>query len=215
VPDLTVSHDAAALGGCGGIEAHVTVVCASTSCAHQLEDAGVTSTATRPGGADTVLSMIDGEARFSRLMLPGTSATYCGHAFHFVVSLCKISLELCAAPVVLASRISIPFAVYLRKDTDKQKAPIDNARLEFGRCSEGHSFLPFESKELHRSFAKKSKRPVGTTVEQPIGNSWDGLLSHFAAPNIRHKVRHPLFLAMRFRNVRVLLRDALRFSEEN
>jgi hypothetical protein len=84
VPDLTVSVDAAALGGCGGIEAHVTVVCASTSCAHQLEDAGVTSTATGPSGADAVLSMIDGEALFSRLMLPGTFVTFGGRAFHLL-----------------------------------------------------------------------------------------------------------------------------------
>jgi hypothetical protein len=108
VPDLTVAADAAALGGCGGIEAHGTVVCASTSCAHQLEDAGVTSTAAGPSGVDAVLSMIDGEARFSRLRLRGTTATFGARAFHFVVSLLRIGLELGAAPVVLASRFSTP-----------------------------------------------------------------------------------------------------------
>jgi hypothetical protein len=41
------------------------------------------------------------------------------------------------------------------------------------------------------------------------------LLNYFAAPNIRHKVRHPLFLAIRFSNVLVILRDALRFPDEN
>jgi hypothetical protein len=108
VPDLTVSADVAALGGCGGTEALVTVVRAITSCAHQLEDAGVTSTATGPSGADAVLSMIDGEACLSRLRLPGTTTTIGGRAFHFDVSFLRTDLELSAAPVVLASRISTP-----------------------------------------------------------------------------------------------------------
>jgi hypothetical protein len=78
---------------------------------------------------------------FLRLRLPGTTATFSG-PFHFVVLLRRTGLELGAALVVLASHISIPFAVYLRKDIDKQKAPIDTAKREFGRRSEGHSFLP-------------------------------------------------------------------------
>jgi hypothetical protein len=101
------------------------------------------------------------------------------------------------------------------KDADKQKPPIDTAKLESGRCSEGHSFLPFELKELQRSFVKNSTGFDGATVEQAIENSWDGLLSHFAGPNIRHKVRHPLFLAIRFRTVLIILHDTVRFSEEN
>jgi hypothetical protein len=68
---------------------------------------------------------------------------------------------------------------------------------------------------LNCSFVKKSTGSDGATSEQLIENSWDGLLGHFAAPNIQLKVCHPVFLAMRFICVCVILRDALRFSGEN
>ncbi len=40
----------------------------------------------------------------------------------------------------------------------------------------------------------KSRR----TVEIPISNNYQGLYDYFTAPNIRHKVRHPVFLAIKF-----------------
>lgn len=215
VPDISVLANPAALGGTGGIEARLAVVCTSNTSAGKLEDAGVTSTATGPSGQDAVVSMVDGEARFSRLRLIGTTATFGGRAFHFVVSLIRAGHDKQAEPEVLASVISTAFAVYSRKNADKPKPPVDRKRLESGRWSEGYSFIPFDPSELDRTFVKKVTGPNGHTIEQVIDNSWEGLLNYFAAPNIRHKVRHPLFLAIRFSNVLVIMRDSLRFPDED
>lgn len=215
VPDIAVTADAAALRGTGGVEARIAVVCNSNKSEHQLEDAGVTSTATGPSGADVAVSMVDGIARFSRLRLMGTTATFGGRSFHFLVSLLRREPGDINSFTVIASVISTPFAVYSRKNADKQKSAIDKKRLLSGRWSEGYSFIPFDPKELHRTFVKKVTGPDGKTVEQVIDNSWEGLLNYFAAPNIRHKVRHPLFLAIRFSHVLTILRDSLRFPVED
>ncbi|KAI0565590.1 hemerythrin-like protein [Gracilaria domingensis] len=84
-----------------------------------------------------------------------------------------------------------------------------------GRWSEGYSFIPFDPKELDRKFIKKAVNSEGVMVEKEITNSWEGLLAYFQAPNIRFKIRHPLFLAIRFSNVLVILRDSLRFPQES
>jgi hemerythrin-like domain-containing protein len=214
LPDVAFSADVEALGSAGGVEARLSVVCTSNTSAHQLEDAGVTSTASGPSGADANVSMVDGRARFSRLRLLGTTATFGGRAFHIVVSLLRRDPATgnCS---VLASVISTPFAVFSRKNADKQKQPIDRARIESGRWSEGYSFVPFEPSELKKSFVKKSTGPDGKTEERVCDNSWIGLMDYFTAQNIRHKVRHPLFLAIRFSNVLCILRDSLRFPMED
>jgi len=35
-------------------------------------------------------------------------------------------------------------------------------------------------------------------IETVIGNNFQGLCDYFAAPNIRRKIRHPIFLAIKF-----------------
>lgn len=115
----------------------------------------------------------------------------------------------------LASVISTAFAVYSRKNADKKRKTVDREAMMSGRWSEGYSFVPFEPKELDRTFIKKATNTDGILVEEEITNSWEGLLAYFQAPNIRFKIRHPLFLAIRFSNVLVILRDALRFPQEN
>lgn len=117
--------------------------------------------------------------------------------------------------IALASVISTAFAVYSRKNADKKRKAIDREAMISGRWSEGYSFVPFEPKELDRTFIKKTTSPKGVLIEEEITNSWDGLLAYFQAPNIRFKIRHPLFLAIRFSNVLVILRDALRFPQES
>lgn len=115
----------------------------------------------------------------------------------------------------LASVISTAFAVYSRKNADKKRKAVDREAMISGRWSEGYSFVPFEPKELDRTFIKKTTSNIGILVEEEITNSWEGLLAYFQAPNIRFKIRHPLFLAVRFSEVLVIQRDALRFPEEN
>lgn len=132
--------------------------------------------------------------------------------FHFVVSIVRRDGDQVTA---LSSVISTAFAVYSRKNADKKRKAIDREAMMSGRWSEGYSFVPFEPKELDRKFIKKATNSQGVLVEKEITNSWEGLLAYFQAPNIRFKIRHPLFLAIRFSKVLVILRDALRFPQES
>lgn len=197
------------LAAYGGVEAHIAVVCAGDH-PNELVDAGITSSE-RASVAGS-LQLVDGQCRFSRLRLLGTTSTFGGRMFHFVVSLVKRDGNNLKA---LASMISACFAVYSRKNADKKRKAIDKTALETGRWSEGYSFVPFEPKELSRKFVKKVTNSEGQRIVEEITNSWLGLLNYMDAPNIRFKVRHPLFLAIRFSNVLVILRDALRFPDEN
>lgn len=146
------------------------------------------------------------------MRLVATTSTFGGRLFHFVVSIVRRQGQSVTA---LASAISTAFAVYSRKNADKKRKVIDREAMVTGRWSEGYSFVPFEPKELDRVFIKKATNSNGILVEEEITNSWEGLLAYFQAPNIRFKIRHPLFLAIRFSNVLVILRDALRFPLEN
>lgn len=209
VPDCLVTADPQALHGIGDLEAHLSVVCQGER-PHQLEDAGIQSLDRSQPFA--TLQLVDGRCRFSRLRLVGTTSTFGGRLFHFVVSIVRRDGDNTTA---LASVISTAFAVYSRKNADKKRKIVDRDAMISGRWSEGYSFVPFEPKELDRTFIKKVTNSEGVLVEEEITNSWEGLLAYFQAPNIRFKIRHPLFLAIRFSNVLVILRDALRFPQES
>lgn len=204
-----VTANSVALGGYGGLEAHIHVVCAGDR-PNELVDAGITSS--ERAAAAGCLQLVDGQCRFSRLRLIGTTSTFGGRMFHFVVSLVRRDGDRLFA---IASMISASFAVYSRKNADKKRKAIDKATLESGKWAQGYSFIPFDPATLSRQFVKKVTNGEGQLIEEPIDNSWNGLLRYFQAPNIRFKVRHPLFLAIRFSNVLVILRDALRFPEED
>lgn len=209
VPDCLVTADVNALHGIADLEAHLSVVC-QAELPHHLEDAGVQSLDRTHQTA--TLQLVDGRCRFSRLRLVATTSTFGGRMFHFVVSIVKREGDSVTA---LASVISTAFAVYSRKNADKKRKAIDREAMIAGRWSEGYSFVPFEPKELDRTFIKKTTNAEGVLVEEEITNSWEGLLAYFQAPNIRFKIRHPLFLAIRFSNVLVILRDAFRFPQES
>lgn len=199
VPDLHVEAHGP------GLEARVHVVCPGRT-GGVLEDAGVGASGVK---GDIRAGIVDGECRFSRLRLVGTTNTLGGRLFHIVVSLVN------AAGTCVASVISTAFAVYSRKNADKKRKAIDKTAMEEGRWSEGYSFVPFNPKELDKQFVKKITDGHGNLIEEIIDNSWQGLLSYFQAPNIRFKVRHPLFLAIRFSNVLCILRDSFRFPDES
>ena len=58
----------------------------------------------------------------------------------------------------------------------------------------------FEPEKLKKNFIKReNKKNFG--MEEEIENSSSGLAHYFSAPNIRNKVKHPLFLAIKFSNV--------------
>eukprot|EP00178_Gracilaria_changii_P007186 TRINITY_DN22_c0_g1_i1.p2 TRINITY_DN22_c0_g1~~TRINITY_DN22_c0_g1_i1.p2 ORF type:complete len:696 (-),score=84.99 TRINITY_DN22_c0_g1_i1:7759-9846(-) len=209
VPDCLVTADTSALYGVGDLEAHLSVVCQGEK-PHQLQDAGVQSLDRSQPYAS--LQLVDGRCRFSRLRLVGTTSTFGGRLFHFVVSIVRRERENITA---IASVISTAFAVYSRKNADKKRKVVDREAMMSGRWSEGYSFIPFDPKELDRKFIKKAVNTEGVMVEKEITNSWEGLLAYFQAPNIRFKIRHPLFLAIRFSSVLVILRDSLRFPQES
>lgn len=209
VPDCLVTADPVALQGIGDLEAHLSVVCQGER-PHHLEEAGIQSLDRAQPFAS--LQLVDGRCRFSRLRLVGTTSTFGGRLFHFVASIVRRDGEHVTA---LASVISTAFAVYSRKNADKKRKTVDREAMITGRWSEGYSFVPFEPKELDRIFIKKATNADGVLVEKEITNSWEGLLAYFQAPNIRFKIRHPLFLAIRFSKVLVILRDALRFPQES
>lgn len=209
VPDCLVTASADALHGIADLEAHLFVVCQADR-PHYLEDAGIQSIdRTTPHAS---LQLVDGRCRFSRLRLVATTSTFGGRLFHFVVSIVKRQND---SVTSLASVISTAFAVYSRKNADKKRKVVDRDALMSGRWSEGYSFVPFPPKELERKFIKKTTNAKGVLVEEEITNTWEGLLAYFQAPNIRFKIRHPLFLAIRFSNVLVILRDSLRFPLES
>jgi len=52
-------------------------------------------------------------------------------------------------------------------------------------------------------------------IEIPINNDFQGLFDYFTAPNIRHKVRHPIFLAIKFSNCVKFYYNSLRFKSPN
>ncbi|KAM3137742.1 hypothetical protein pb186bvf_010162 [Paramecium bursaria] len=56
---------------------------------------------------------------------------------------------------------------------------------------------PFEPKCIEKSFCKKEKH-FNDIVDAPIENNETGLHNYLTAPNIRNKIKHPLFLAIKF-----------------
>lgn len=102
-------------------------------------------------------------------------------------------------PQILESRISPPIFVDSRK----------SARDVFGQKIEKLKsyFDPFPPCTLEKQF--KNIKPSNSEL---IRNSIDGLINYFSAPNIRHKVKHPLFLAMKFSNCIKLYLNSLNFS---
>ena len=58
---------------------------------------------------------------------------------------------------------------------------------------------PFMPENFDKTFIKReNKKKVENDKE--ILNDLEGLFNYLTAPNIRHKVKHPLFLCVRFSN---------------
>lgn len=56
---------------------------------------------------------------------------------------------------------------------------------------------PFLPENLEKIFIKRENKRKND-VEIQICNDLEGLFNYLTAPNIRHKVKHPLFLSMKF-----------------
>ena len=58
---------------------------------------------------------------------------------------------------------------------------------------------PFLPESLEKLFIKRENKRKND-IEIQILNDFEGLFNYLTAPNIRHKVKHPLFLHLKFSN---------------
>ncbi|CAD8137055.1 unnamed protein product [Paramecium octaurelia] len=56
---------------------------------------------------------------------------------------------------------------------------------------------PFLPENLDKEFVKKERKNQPKNLLK-VDNTIQGLINYFTAPNIRHKIKHPLFLAIKF-----------------
>jgi len=138
----------------------------------------------------TKAEITDGVGSFTSLKFSTTSYINEGVKFHLVICL-MFKQEDSGNPKILFSRISPPIFIDSRRSArgaHKQRI-LANSFSDF-----------FESQLLIKKFVKKdakSKDKVPNNTEE-IDNSLKGLFNYLTAPNIRHKIKHPLFLAMKF-----------------
>lgn len=73
---------------------------------------------------------------------------------------------------------------------------------------------PFLPENLDKIFIKRENKKKNDT-EIKIINDSEGLFNYLTAPNIRHKVKHPLFLALKFSScVQLFVNKALMVNED-
>ncbi|CAD8190796.1 unnamed protein product [Paramecium pentaurelia] len=125
----------------------------------------------------TQQELVDGKAFFSGVKFNSTTYNHQGHKFQLIFLLksqnCIIT-ALESPPVFVDSRKSA-------RDEHRQTQFIQ----------------PFEPKYLERNFCKKEKH-FNDVIQAPIENNENGLHNYLTAPNIRNKIKHPLFLALKF-----------------
>lgn len=108
-----------------------------------------------------------------------------GARFHLVV--CVYTETDGPQPMMLGSRISPSIFVDSRKtEPELQKAKTLLSHYE-----------PFPPDVLGKSFIKRKCKDEDQK-EVEVKSDSQGLINYFTAPNIRKKVKHPLFLALRF-----------------
>lgn len=73
---------------------------------------------------------------------------------------------------------------------------------------------PFSPDCLEKMFIKRENKKKNDT-EIKIFNDQEGFFNYLTAPNIRHKVKHPVFLALKFYSVVKLFYNSNVYVEEN
>lgn len=136
---------------------------------------------------ESKMEMIDGHVYFSAMKFSSTTYNNEGHNFHLliVIYIHENSVE---KPKVLTAVISPEIFV------DSRRAARDYQERKFNSFVE-----PFNLDHIDKEFVKRENK---SKIEQEtvIGNDPEGFYNYLTAPNIRHKVKHPLFLAIRFSN---------------
>jgi len=136
------------------------------------------------------MELVDGKAVFQTLKFASTSYNNEGVKFHLLMCI-YLQISEDTKPKILKAVISPPIFV------DSRKSVRENDKM-----SENKLFLyvePFYPDNFTRKFVKKETKKK-ESIEEEIQNSIDGLHSYLTAPNIRNKVKHPIFLCVRFSN---------------
>ncbi|CAD8149972.1 unnamed protein product [Paramecium pentaurelia] len=125
----------------------------------------------------TIRELIDGRAFFTGVKFNSTTYNHQGHRFQLI-------LVIKENENIILSLQSPPIFVDSRKSARDEHRQIQYISL-------------FDPKYLERSFCKKEKYQ-NDIVDAPIDNNENGLHNYLTAPNIRNKIKHPFFLALKF-----------------
>ncbi|KAL4485363.1 hypothetical protein ABPG72_008539 [Tetrahymena utriculariae] len=146
------------------------------------------------------------QCSFKNLKFSSTSYNYEGSKFHLVIVV-YLNQGNQKSPIIIESRVSRPIHVENSHGTRRQytitKVSIYQIIFQYFIYNliklTTHFFDPFLPEYLSKKFVKReSKRKYSKDL--PIENDIDGLSNYVSAPNIRHKIKHPLFLALKFSN---------------
>jgi len=141
----------------------------------------------------TVQDLSEGQCTFSAIKFSSTSYNNDGVKFHLIVLIyIQDDTRSRACPRILYSRISPPIFVDSRKSA-RDSNVTRNKKIV---CK---YFDPFPADTFEKTFIKRNTK-LNESKEEIIENSLGGLSQYFTAPNIRNKVKHPVFLAAKFSN---------------
>lgn len=133
------------------------------------------------------LKISENDCLFSSLRFLTTSYNHKESKFHLTVSLFQKDAD--SPPIYLKSLISPPIFV------DSRKSARNSLDLKKKHLKPFIEKFPIES--LRRFYAKKEKKNQ-QMIENKIENNLRGLYDYLTAPNIRDKVKNPLFLTVIF-----------------
>lgn len=133
------------------------------------------------------MEMIDGQVYFSAMKFSSTTYNNEGQNFHLLIVI-YIQENETDKPKVLTAVLSPEIFV------DSRRSARDYQEKKFNSFVE-----PFSPDQLDKEFIKRESK-IKAEQEIEIKNDSEGFYNYLTAPNIRHKVKHPLFLAIRFSN---------------
>ncbi|EGR27835.1 zinc finger transcription factor sma, putative [Ichthyophthirius multifiliis] len=137
---------------------------------------------------NTKIELINGQAFFQAIKFMSTSYNNEGVKFHLVLCI-YIMNEDEEIPKMLNATISPPIFVDSRKSARDSQVILEKKMSSY--------VDPFLPENLDKTFVKRENKKKNDN-EINISNNSDGLFNYLTAPNIRHKVKHPLFLALKF-----------------
>jgi len=138
----------------------------------------------------TKMELLDGKGIFQTLKFASTSYNNEGVKFHLVMCL-YLQISEDTPPKIFKSIISPPIFVDSRKSVRDAEKLSDNKLYLY--------MNPFSPDNFTKRFVKRETKKK-ESIEEDIQNNIEGFFSYLTAPNIRNKVKHPVFLSVRFSN---------------